>query len=210
MTDLQVLLVDDHALVGEALARVLRADGIAARWCGDAAMAMDLLRGERWSAVLLDVSMPGADGMDVLKRIRAAHPALPVLMLSMHAERLFAVRALRGGAAGYLTKDSAPEVLLDAVRTVAAGRHYLTAEVAEHLARRLHDAAEGGQPHDALSDRELQVLMHLAQGQGVSEVARVLHLSVKTVSTHKTRLMDKMAMANDADLVRYAVSQGWT
>lgn len=155
---------------------------------------------------MLDVSLQGSDGLDLLKRIKTSHPRLPVLMLSMHAEHLFAMRALRGGAAGYLTKDSAPEILIDAVRTVASGKRYLTAPVAEQLANHFQDGdAANALPHQSLSDRELQVLLRIGAGRTVGEVARELHLSVKTVSTHKTHLMQKMALSRDADLVRYAL-----
>ncbi len=205
----RVLIVDDHALVGAGLARMLEADGLQTQWCGDAAQALDAIRNAAWNVVLLDVSMPGSDGLDLLKRIKAAHPRLPVLMLSMHAEHLFALRALRGGAAGYLTKDSAPGVLIDAIRAAAKGRRYLTGPVAEQLANHFQDGEAGDAlPHQTLSDRELQVLLRIGAGRTVGEVARELHLSVKTISTHKTHLMQKMAIARDADLVRYALDHG--
>lgn len=202
----RILIVDDHALVGAGLARMLEAEGLQPHWCGDAASALDALRQSAWSVVLLDVSMPGADGLDLLKRIKTTHAQLPVLMLSMHAEHLFALRALRGGAAGYLTKDSAPDILVDAIRTVARGKRYLTASVAEQLAQHFQEGvAADAPPHEALSNRELQVLRRLGAGRTVGEVAQELHLSVKTVSAHKTRLMQKMGLERDADLVRYVL-----
>ncbi|MBN2693006.1 MAG: response regulator transcription factor [Burkholderiaceae bacterium] len=206
MNAARILIVDDHALVGAGLARMLEADGLQTHWCGDATQALAAIRNATWSAVLLDVSLQGSDGLDLLKRIKTSHPRLPVLMLSMHAEHLFAMRVLRGGAAGYLTKDSAPEILIDAIRTVASGKRYLTAPVAEQLANHFQDGdAANVLPHQSLSDRELQVLLRIGAGRTVGEVARELHLSVKTVSTHKTHLMQKMALSRDADLVRYAL-----
>ena len=202
----RILIVDDHALVGAGLARMLEAEGLQPHWCGDAASALDALRQSAWSVVLLDVSMPGADGLDLLKRIKTTHEKLPVLMLSMHAEHLFALRALRGGAAGYLTKDSAPDILVDAIRTVARGKRYLTASVAEQLAQHFQEGvAADALPHEALSNRELQVLRRLGAGRTVGEVAQEMHLSVKTVSAHKTRLMQKMGLERDAELVRYVL-----
>ncbi|MGE0108049.1 MAG: response regulator [Thiomonas sp.] len=202
----RVLIVDDHALVGAGLVRMLEAEGLQPHWCGDTAAALDALRDAAWQVVLLDVSLPGGDGLDLLKRIKATHPRLPVLMLSMHAEHLFALRALRGGAAGYLTKDSAPDVLLDAIRAATQGKRYLTATVAEQLAHHFQKGAAADAPaHQTLSDRELQVLLRIGAGRTVGEVARELHLSVKTVSTHKTRLMQKMHLERDADLVRYVL-----
>ena len=202
----RVLIVDDHALVGAGLARMLEAEGLQPHWCGDAASALDALRQTSWNVVLLDVSMPGSDGLDLLKRIKATHVQLPVLMLSMHAEHLFALRALRGGAAGYLTKDSAPDVLVDAIRTAVQGKRYLTPLVAEQLAHHFQDGAASDAPaHDALSDRELQVLRRIGAGRTVGEVAQELHLSVKTISAHKTRLMQKMGTRRDAELVRYVL-----
>ncbi|MGA8007789.1 MAG: response regulator transcription factor [Thiomonas sp.] len=205
----RVLIVDDHALVGAGLARMLEADGLQTQWCGDASQALDAIRNASWNVVLLDVSMPGSDGLDLLKRIKASDPRLPVLMLSMHAEHLFAMRALRSGAAGYLTKDSAPDILIAAIRTVAKGKRYLTAPVAEQLANHFQDGESANAlPHQTLSDRELQVLLRIGAGRTVGEVARELHLSVKTISTHKTHLMQKMAIARDADLVRYVLDHG--
>ena len=208
MSESRVLIVDDHALVGAGLVRVLEASGLRTHWCGDAAKALDAVRRDTWHVVLLDVSMPGGDGLDLLKRIKASHPRLPVLMLSMHAENLFAMRALRNGAAGYLTKDSPPEILIDAIHAAAKGKRYLTAPVAEQLANHFQDGDTREQPHHSLSDREMQVLLRLAEGLAVGEVARELHLSVKTVSTHKTHLMRKMSLERDADVVRYALDHG--
>ncbi|WP_298292880.1 response regulator transcription factor [Thiomonas sp.] len=208
MNELRVLIIDDHALLGESLARFLGSSGMQAHWCGQAEPALQLVRTQRWSAVLLDVSMPEGNGLDLLKRIKALHPTLPVLMLSMHPEQQFALRALRGGAAGYLTKGSSPDVLVQAIHKVVHGGRYLTPGVAEQLADYINAGDTAEAAHARLSDREMQVFLRLVEGQTVNQVAEALHISCKTVSTHKTRLMHKLGLTNDADLVRYAMHEG--
>jgi two-component system invasion response regulator UvrY len=169
-----------------------------------AEQTIETLRGSRFDLVILDLSLGSASGLDVLKQIKAEWPAVPVLMLSMHAEDQYAVRCLRAGAAGYLTKDQAPEDAMRAVRRVLSGRRYVSEELAEQLA---NDAAHGSsrQPHERLSDREYQVFLALAAGTSVTEIARALNLSVKTVSTHRTHILQKMGLHTNADLVRYAI-----
>ncbi|CUA93737.1 response regulator [Thiomonas bhubaneswarensis] len=208
MDELRVLIIDDHALLGESLARFLDSNGMQAQWCSDVTLAMQTIRDQPWSAVLLDLSMPQGSGLDLLKRIKLAHPELPVLILSMHPEQQFALRALRGGAAGYLTKGCSPDVLVEAIHKVVQGGRYLTPGVAEQLANYMNEGAASEAPHARLSDREMQVFMRLVEGKSVNQVADELHISCKTVSTHKTRLMHKLALDNDADLVRYAMHQG--
>ncbi|MDY0329178.1 MAG: response regulator transcription factor [Thiomonas sp.] len=208
MDELRVLIIDDHALLGESLARFLGSSGMQAIWRGDLGQAMQSIRDQSWSVVLLDVSMPQGSGLDLLKRIKHMHPELPVLMLSMHPEQQFALRALRGGAAGYLTKGCSPDVLVEAIHKVVQGGRYLTPGVAEHLANYMNEGEAAEIPHARLTDREMQVFMRLVEGKSVNQVAEELHISCKTVSTHKTRLMHKLALDNDADLVRYAMHQG--
>ncbi|WP_449369886.1 response regulator [Thiomonas sp.] len=208
MDELRVLIIDDHALLGESLARFLGSSGMQAIWRGDLGQAMQSIRDQSWSVVLLDVSMPQGSGLDLLKRIKHMHPELPVLMLSMHPEQQFALRALRGGAAGYLTKGCSPDVLVEAIHKVVQGGRYLTPGVAEHLANYMNEGEVAEIPHARLTDREMQVFMRLVEGKSVNQVAEELHISCKTVSTHKTRLMHKLALDNDADLVRYAMHQG--
>lgn len=208
MVERRVLIINDHALLGESLARFLGSSGMRALWCGDPAQAMQCVREQVWDVVLLDLSLPAGNGLDLLKRIKLAHPDLPVLILSMHSEQQFALRALRGGAAGYLTKGCSPDVLVEAIHKVAQGGRYLTPGVAEQLARYMHEGDAALEPHARLSDREMQVFLRLVTGKSLNQVAEELHISCKTVSTHKTRLMKKLGLGNDADLVRYAIHQG--
>jgi DNA-binding NarL/FixJ family response regulator len=156
---------------------------------------------------VLDLSMPGRSGMELIKLVRAEKPRLRILVLSMHQEMQYAVRAIKSGASGYLTKESAPAQLEQAIRKVAAGGAYISAEVAEQLAL---GAMPGGEatPHEGLSDREFQVLRMLAAGTSVSEAAAQLNLSVKTVSTHKANLMQKLGLQNQSELIRYAIKHG--
>lgn len=208
MAELRVLIIDDHAMLGESVARFLESSGMQAVWCAEIAQALQLVREEAWSVVLLDLSMPEGNGLDLLNRIKLMRPDLPVLILSMHPEQQFALRALRAGAAGYLTKGCSPDVLVEAIQKVVQGGRYLTPGVAEQLANYMHDGDAAEEPHARLSDREMQVFMRLVKGRTVNQVAEELHISCKTVSTHKTRLMAKLELDNDADLVRYAMHQG--
>ena len=203
---IRVLLADDHKLVREGLKQILAAAsgmevaGEAAN--GDEALA--LAREHDYDLALLDMSMPGVSGIDLIRRIRLEKPTLRILVLSMHGEHQYAARALKAGAAGYLTKDSAAEQLVGAIRKVAAGGLYITAAAAESL---VSESAAGGDaaPHAALSDREFEVFRLLAGGHGPTEIAERLHLSVKTVSTHKARILLKLNIGSTAELVRYAL-----
>jgi len=198
---IRVLVVDDHQIVRDGLRRILSAHaefevaGEAAD--GDAALA--LVRAHDYDVALLDMSMPGLSGIDLIRRIRLEKPALKLLVLSMHAERQYAARALKAGASGYLNKDSAAEQLVGALRKIAAGGVHLTDAAAASLV-----AAERG-THARLTDRELEVLRLLAEGLGPTEIGARLRLSVKTVSTHKARVQDKLGVASTAELVRYAL-----
>jgi len=206
---IRVLLADDHAIVREGLRRILSAaEGIAVG--GEASNGFDVLakvKDEVWDLLLLDLSMPGKGGMDLIKQVKAEKPDLPILVLSMHDEAQYAVRALKAGASGYLNKVSAGEALIAAVRKVAGGGVYVSQATAEALARSVMPANQA-QPGAALSDREFQVLGLLAAGNTVSAIAQELHLSVKTVSTHKTRVMEKLELRSHTDLVRYAMASG--
>jgi DNA-binding NarL/FixJ family response regulator len=154
--------------------------------------------------VVLDIAMPGKSGLDALKEIKAEFPKLPVLMLSMYPEDQYAIRALRSGAAGYMTKDTAPEELVTALRTVSTGRKYISPSLAERLAFNL-DTDTKKEPHEMLSDREYQVLCLIARGKTISEIADQLSLSVKTVSTYRGRILEKMKLKNNAELTNYAI-----
>ena len=200
---IRVLLADDHEIVRDGLKRILaatadvRVAGEAAS--GDAALA--LVKANDYDVALLDMSMPGLSGIDLIKRIRLEKPKLRILVLSMHGEQQYAARALKAGAAGYLTKESAAEMLLGALRKVAAGGVHVSEAAAAGLV-----SAERA-PHQNLSDREFEVLRLLAGGRTPTEIAEQLHLSVKTVSTHKAHIQEKLGLGGTADLVRYALEQ---
>ncbi len=206
---IKVLVCDDHVIVRRGLRQILAEtpDIMVGGEAGTADEALTLLRRESWSVVVLDINLPGASGMDLLAQIHKERPALPVLVLTVYSEEQYAVRAIKAGAAGFLTKESAPDKLIEAVRKVAAGGRYISAELAEALASML--AGEGsGTPHERLSDREFEVLKMLASGKTVSQVAQDLALSVKTVSTHRMRILKKMNMKTNAELTHYAVRNG--
>jgi DNA-binding NarL/FixJ family response regulator len=198
---IRVLLADDHEIVRDGLKRILAATNdvqvTAEAASGDAALA--LVKAGDFDVALLDMSMPGLSGIDLIKRIRLEKPKLRILVLSMHGEQQYAARALKAGASGYLTKDSAAEKLLGALRKVAAGGVHVSDAAAASL------VATARAPHQELTDREFEVLRLLAGGRSPTEIAAQLHLSVKTVSTHKAHVQDKLGLAGTADLVRYAL-----
>lgn len=203
---MRVLIVDDHAVFRRGLKEILT-DAFDAVEVGEAPNgqeALPLVRQETWDLIILDVTMPGRHGLDILKDIKCAYPRLPVLVLSMHPEDQYAVRALTAGASGYLTKEAAPQNLVEAVKKALAGGKYITPTLAERLASRLGQSPSAP-AHEALSDREYQVLCLLASGKTVSQVAEELILSAKTVSTYRTRILEKMALKNNSELTRYAL-----
>lgn len=209
MKALRILIADDHAVVRRGVIQLLAETvrpGIVDE-AEDAASAIRKAAERDWDIVILDISLPGRTGLEALAEIKRLRPATPVLMLSMHPEDQYAIRALRSGASGYLTKDQAPEEIAKAVRRILAGGRYVSQELAEKLAAAL-DPAMDRAPHEALSEREYQVLRLIASGRTVSEIGRDLHLSVKTVSTYRARVLEKMGMASNADLTRYAIKAG--
>lgn len=209
MKTLKILIADDHAVVRRGV-RQLLLESVRPEVVEEAESAAEALRkaGERdWDIVILDVSLPGRTGLDVLAEIKRTKPGLPVLMLSMHPEDQYAVRALRMGAAGYLTKDQAPEEIARAVRRIISGGRYVSPSLAEKLAFALGPAGDQA-PHEALSEREFEVFRLIASGRSVSEIGRDIHLSVKTVSTYRARVLEKMGLATNADLTRYAIKAG--
>jgi len=198
---IRVLLADDHKIVRDGLKRILAASEDI-RVAGEASSgdeALALVRANDYDVVMLDMSMPGLAGIDLIKRLKLEKPKLRLLVLSMHAEHQYAARALKAGASGYLTKDSAAEQLLGALRKIAAGGVHISEAAAASL------VSGGRQPHETLSDREFEVLRLLVEGLGPTDIAERLHLSVKTVSTHKTRILDKLGLGSTAELVRYAL-----
>ena len=206
---LRILIIDDHAAVRRGLATILQDEfgTVEVAFAGDAPNAVEQLQGVEFQVVLCDINLPGRNGIDALKEIKAVQPKVPVLIMSMHPEEQFALRALKAGAAGYLTKNSEPEEIVTAVKTLLNGRKYIGARLAEQLATSVLDP-EAKMPHERLSDREYEVFCLLASGKEVKEVAADLGLSVKTISTHREHILKKMAMKNNAALTVYAVKNG--
>lgn len=206
---IKVCVVDDHPVAREGLKRIIgeHSEMVVTGETGDGREALNLVKNGHFDVVLLDITMPTKNGLDVLKELRAESPSLPVLILTMHAEDQYAVRVLRAGAAGYLTKGAAPAQLIQAIRKVIRGGKYVSPELAEKLAFGL-DGAWSKPPHETLSDREYQVLCMIASGETVTEIAAKLALSVKTISTYRVRLLEKLNMKHNADLARYAIKEG--
>jgi two-component system invasion response regulator UvrY len=209
---IRIAIADDHAVVRKGLRQILSEapDLVVAGEAASADELMRLLRSRPVDVLVLDLMLGTRSGIDLLKHVKSEFPRLPVLILSMHAEDLFAVRALRAGAAGYVQKDGAPEELLTAVQRIAAGRTYVSPAMAERIAA---DVVRGGSetlPHERLSDREFEVFRLLGSGNTVTEIARNLNLSVKTVSAHRTRILEKTGLQNNAEIVQYVISHRLT
>jgi DNA-binding NarL/FixJ family response regulator len=206
---LRVLIIDDHAAVRRGLATMLQDefDEVEIAFAGDSRNAIEQLQAGEFQLVLCDINLPGRNGIDALKEIKATQPKVPVLMMSMHPEEQFAVRALKAGASGYLTKNSESEEIIAAVKTLLGGRRYIGPRLAEQLATSIMDPA-AKLPHERLSDREYEVFCLLASGKEVKEAAADLGLSVKTISTHREHILKKMEMKNNAALTVYAVKNG--
>jgi len=206
---IRIFIADDHPIVRQGLRRIVEADAgmVISGEADDAAALLAGLETKATDLVLLDVSMPGGLFLETLRELRDRHPSIRVLALSVHPEDEWAVRALKAGASGYLTKDHSPDQLLHAIRRVYRGGKYVSPTLAERLASQLDG---GGQraPHELLSDREFEVMRRLGSGLTVSQIAGELALSTKTVSTYRTRILEKMAVATNADLVRYAARHG--
>lgn len=205
----RILIVDDHAIVREGLKQILaEVDDIEVAGEADcSSRALQMARREPWDLVLMDISMPDRSGLETLELLKKEHPGIKVLMLSMHRETQYAVRALKTGAAGYLNKQSAPDQLVDAIRLVASGKKYISAEVAQELASQVSGERDD-LPHEGLSNREYQTLCLIASGLPVSAIADQLALSVKTISMYRARLLKKMQLKNNAELTHYAIRQG--
>lgn len=203
---MRILITDDHAVVRQGLKQILAEEFTRAEF-GEAASASEAIERvwrEHWDVVVLDITMPGRSGLEVLKEIKKSKPKLPVLVLSMHPEDQFAVRLLKIGAAGYMTKESAPNELVGAVKKVMAGGRYISGSLAEKMASYLAIDVQTP-PHERLSDREFLVLRLIASGKTPTMIAKELGLSVKTISTYRMRILEKMDMANNAELTHYAI-----
>jgi DNA-binding NarL/FixJ family response regulator len=202
---IRILLVDDHPVVRHGIRTILteRLKGAVVGEAGDAESALGQIREGNWDVVLADISLPGTSGLDLIKQLHQLHPTLPTLVVSMHPPSQFARRALSAGAAGYLTKDSPPEDFVTAIEEARRGRRYIGRDAAGALGRWAQRTPS--MPHESLSDREYQVLRMIGSGETVSDIARDLGLSVKTVSTYRMRLLEKLGMRTNAELMRYAI-----
>lgn len=202
----EVLVADDHAIIRDGLKMILSDtdDLIVAGEASDGNTVLDLVEARPWDLVVLDLSMPGRNGLELIKLLKASRPKLPILIFSMHPVEQYAVRAIRAGASGYLSKEEDSELLLPALRRVASGGLFISPKVAELLAT---DVSPGSnlEPHTALSNREYEIFTRIVRGVSLTDIAEDLSLSIKTVSTHKTHILEKMGMASQVDLVRYAI-----
>ncbi len=203
---IKILIADDHAIVREGLKQILAEtpDMIVADEASNGQELIAKMEKSEVDVVLLDISMPGRNGIEVLKQLKAERPRVSVLILSMYSEEQYAMRALRAGASGYLTKESAPDELIEAIRRVSKGRKYISPSVAEKLAVNLEPGTEKP-PHEILSDREYQVMCMIASGKTVKEIGDELQLSVKTISTYRSRILEKLDLRNNAALTHYAI-----
>ncbi len=202
---IKILIADDHPIVRRGLKEIVsqEPDMTVAGEAQNAREALGLIRKQKWDVLILDITMPDGDGLEVLKQVKRERSKLPVLVLSVHSEDQYAVRLLKSGAAGYMTKESAPEELVKAIRKVVAGGKYISSSLAEKLA---FDLESGGEPtHETLSNREFQVMLKIAAGKKLRQIAEELFLSVETVSTYRARILDKMRMKTNAELTHYAI-----
>jgi DNA-binding NarL/FixJ family response regulator len=206
---IKVLVADDHAVVRRGLLQILEEapDMVTAGEAGSGREVLRAIREQHYDVLVLDIAMPQGDGLDVLRQLQTLKPDLPVLILSMYPERQYALRALMAGAAGYMTKESAPDELTAAIRQVAQGKRYITPSLAETLADRLAEPTKG-ELHESLSNREFQVMRLLATGRTISDIAQELSLSTKTISTYRARILEKLKLESTADIIRYAIERG--
>jgi two-component system, NarL family, invasion response regulator UvrY len=205
---MNILIADDHAIVRKGLGLLLREEFIAAQIteASNSSEVYKLVKGRIWDFILLDISMPGSSGVDILKQLRAEGITAPILMLSMHPEEQYAIRVLKAGASGFLNKNSATDELINAVRKVLSGGKYITPSLAEQLAANIGNPDKMG--HELLSDREMQIFQLLAVGKSVSDIADDIKLGVSTVSTYRGRILEKLRLNNNAEITRYALDNG--
>ena len=205
----RVLLADDHAIIRDGVKQILADtdDLVVAGEAANGPALLKLVAEQSWDIVVLDISMPGKNGLELIKLIRQDHPRLPILIFSMHQEEQYALRALHAGASGYLTKQSAPEQLVNAIRQVASGKKYLSPAVAQQLANAISEDTEKS-PHERITDREYQVLVMIAGGKTLTQIAETLNLGVATVSTYRARLLEIMGLRSTAELIRYGLEHG--
>ncbi|HKA20302.1 MAG TPA: response regulator transcription factor [Blastocatellia bacterium] len=203
---IKILIADDHAIVRRGLKQIVseQRDMIVGGEAENAREVLEMVRSNKWNVIVLDLNMPGRSGLEILKELKREQPKLPVLVLSVHPEDQYGIRVLRAGAAGYLTKDSAPDELVSAIRKVHRGGRYVSSSLAEALVLEL--GVESDRPrHKSLSDREYQVMTMIASGKTVGEIGEELSLSVKTISTYRARVLEKMRMRTNAELTHYAI-----
>ncbi len=205
---LKIIITDDHAILRKGLKQIILEEFINAQIseASSTEEALKIIRKEKFDLVISDISMPGRSGIDLLKQIREEFPFLPVLILSMHPEEQYAVRALKAGASGYVTKDTASEELVNAIRKIINGKKYISISLADLLADNIL-IDNKLLPHQSLSDREFEVLKLIASGKSVSEISKTLSLSVNTISTYRSRILEKMKLRTNADLIHYAIEQ---
>ena len=206
---IRILVADDHAVVREGLKQIIAAGfpGAAIDQADNGVQVLHLVRKHDWDIIILDITMPGLNGLEVLAELKRARASIPVLVLSAHPEEQYAVRALKLGAAGYVTKETAPEELVAAIQKILGNGKYISSSLAERIAVTLsHDSDKP--PHETLSNREYQILCMIASGKSLSDAAKELALSVKTVSTYRTRILEKMRMKHNAELTHYAIRHG--
>jgi DNA-binding NarL/FixJ family response regulator len=203
---IKILIADDHAIVREGLKQIVAetSDIVVSDEATNGQEALEKVEKNKYDVVVLDISMPGRGGLEVLKLLQSQKPKLPVLVLSVHPEEQYAVRALKSGASGYLTKESAPDELITALRKIAQGGKYITSSLSERLAFEIDTEAEK-LPHETLSNREYQVMLMIASGKTVTKIAEEVHLSVKTISTYRERILEKMKMKSNAELIHYVI-----
>jgi DNA-binding NarL/FixJ family response regulator len=208
---IRVLIADDHPIVRRGLRQILSdiSDMAVVGEAVNGQTTLDQVRRGGWDILVLDITMPDRSGFDILKEVKHEQPHLPVLVLSIHAEEQYAVRVLKAGASGYLTKENAPEELVKAIRQVVGGGKYISSALAETLAFSLNENAKRPR-HECLSDREFQVMQLMASGKTLADIAETLSLSAKTVSTYRTRLLEKMHLKTNAEIIRYAIENGLT